>query len=123
MATDEKAPRSQGPPRSSSVPLDTIHHIAVVVSDIEEGVSWYTKHFHCIIEYIDETWALLQFANTKLALVLPHQHPAHFAIVREDAEKFGTLTTHRDGLKSIYMKDIAGNPLEILKEEAEPDAD
>jgi len=104
--------------------LDTIHHIAVVVPDIHEGVAWYTQHFHCTVEYIDETWALLNFANTKLALVLPEQHPNHFAITRPDAETFGTLTLHRDGLKSIYIQDLAGNPLEILKDDnAEPTAE
>ncbi len=97
--------------------LDSIHHIAVVVPDIKQGVTWYTEHFHCAIEYIDNTWALLNFANTKLALVLPHQHPNHFAVAREDAEKFGNMTTHRDGLQSTYIQDVAGNHLEIIKTE------
>ncbi len=116
MATHDAPKISKGRSHSLSKPLDTIHHIAVVVPDIEQGVEWYTEKFHCTIEYIDETWALLNFANTKLALVLPHQHPAHFAVARKDAEKFGTLTTHRDGLRSIYVKDMAGNSLEILED-------
>ncbi|MGB0910481.1 MAG: VOC family protein [Nitrospirales bacterium] len=101
----------------SDLALDRIHHIAVVVPNIQEGIDWYTDNFHCMIEYVDDTWALLKFANTKLALVLPHQHPGHFAVSRSDAERFGHLTTHRDGLQSIYINDIAGNPLEILKDE------
>ncbi|GJL65145.1 MAG: hypothetical protein NPIRA05_01160 [Nitrospirales bacterium] len=36
----------------------------------------------------------LSFANTKLASVLPGQHPAHFAVTRQDAETFGTLPEH-----------------------------
>ncbi|WP_447970896.1 VOC family protein [Nitrospira sp. M1] len=103
--------------------LDTIHHIAVVVPKIDEGVAWYTKQFHCTIEYVDDTWALLNFANTKLALVLPDQHPGHFAVTRQDAEIFGTLTEHRDGLKSIYIQDLAGNPLEILKAQTDKPVD
>ncbi|WP_454062898.1 VOC family protein [Candidatus Nitrospira salsa] len=102
--------------KASPNPLDAIHHIAVVVPEIGKGVAWYTDNFHCTVEYVDETWALLNFSNTKLALVLPDQHPAHFAVTRHDAEKFGTLTVHRDGLESIYIEDLAGNPLEILKD-------
>ena len=109
--------KSEGPKEEES--LDRIHHIAVVVSDIDKGVTWYTENFNCNVEYVDHTWALLNFQNTKLALVLPHQHPPHFALTRPDAEKFGNLTTHRDGLRSIYIKDVAGNPLEILKDDIE----
>ncbi|GJL56808.1 MAG: hypothetical protein NPIRA02_39400 [Nitrospirales bacterium] len=116
MPTDDKTDRN-AKVDSSHPALDRIHHIAVVVPNIEEGVAWYTENFHCTVEYVDDTWALLQFANTKLALVLPHQHPGHFAVTRHDAERFGTLTVHRDGLESIYIKDIAGNSLEILKNE------
>ena len=83
---------------------------------IGEAIDWYTKNFRCSVDYVDETWALLDFANTKLALVLPDQHPPHFGVVRSDAEKFGHLLTHRDGIASIYIKDLAGNSLEILKE-------
>ena len=97
--------------------LDRIHHIAVVVPDIQKGINWYTKNFHCTVEYVDATWALLNFANTQLALVLSHQHPGHFAVTRSDADKFGKLTRHRDGLKAIDIKDRAGNPLEILKDD------
>ncbi len=96
--------------------LDHFHHLAVVVPNIAEGVDWYTKNFHCTIDYLDTTWALLGFSNTKLALVLPDEHPAHFAITHPNADSFGKLTTHRDGLSSIYIKDVAGNALEILQD-------
>jgi catechol 2,3-dioxygenase-like lactoylglutathione lyase family enzyme len=96
--------------------LDHIHHIAVSVPNIATGVEWYTSRFNCEVEYVDRTWALLAFANTKLALVLPKQHPAHFALTRPDANKFGELVTHRDGLKSVYLTDAFGNSIEILEE-------
>ncbi len=115
--TRNEYPNEDGKTDSQTLLLDSIHHIAVVVPDIEKGVTWYTENFQCTVEYVDTTWALLNFANTKLALVLPHQHPGHFAVTRVDAETFGNLTTHRDGLKSIYIKDMAGNPLEIIKAE------
>lgn len=96
--------------------LDHIHHIAVSVPSIAKGVEWYTSRFDCEVEYVDTTWALLAFANTKLALVLPKQHPSHFALSRPDANKFGELVTHRDGLKSVYLTDAFGNSIEILEE-------
>lgn len=96
--------------------LDTIHHTAISVPDVAKAVEWYTSRFHCNVEYIDDTWALLVFANAKLALVLPQEHPAHVAISRPDANKFGELVTHRDGVKSVYITDVFGNSIEVLEE-------
>jgi catechol 2,3-dioxygenase-like lactoylglutathione lyase family enzyme len=96
--------------------LDQIHHIAISVPNIAKGLEWYTSRFNCNVEYVDKTWALLAFANCKLALVLPKEHPSHFALSRPDANKFGELVTHRDGLKSVYLTDAFGNSIEILEE-------
>lgn len=96
--------------------LDTIHHMAISVPDVAKAVEWYTSRFHCGVEYIDDTWALLVFANAKLALVLPQEHPGHVAISRPDANKFGELVTHRDGIKSVYITDIFGNAIEVLED-------
>jgi catechol 2,3-dioxygenase-like lactoylglutathione lyase family enzyme len=94
--------------------LDALDHVAIPVTNIAEAVAWYTAQFRCKISYQDETWALLTFANTRLALVIPEQHPAHIAFVNPDAERFGTLKTHRDGTRSCYVTDPAGNQLEIM---------
>jgi catechol 2,3-dioxygenase-like lactoylglutathione lyase family enzyme len=94
--------------------LDSIHHVALPVPDIKSAVEWYTKTFRCRINYQDATWAMLEFANVKLALVIPSQHPGHIAFEHPEAERFGTLKAHRDGTRSVYVKDPAGNPVEIL---------
>ncbi len=94
--------------------LDQMHHVAVQVDDVPRAAAWYGERFACEIEYQDETWALLCFANVRLALVLPGQHPAHFAVCRSDAEAFGELSRHRDGTRSVYTVDPWGNPIEIL---------
>jgi catechol 2,3-dioxygenase-like lactoylglutathione lyase family enzyme len=94
--------------------LDTIHHTAIQVKNIAKAVSWYTKHFKCEIEYQDESWAMLKFANTSIALVLPEQHPYHFAILRDDLSAYGESVLHRDGTRSAYIRDIDGNHLEML---------
>ena len=96
-------------------PLDPIHHVAVEVKDVERAIRWYTERFRCRVIYRDDTWAFLEFANIKLALVLPRQHPAHIAFLRGDAQSFGPLTPHRDGTESVYIKDSEGNSVEILK--------
>ena len=57
----------------------------------------------------------LEFENIKLALVLPEQHPFHFAILKDDVEKYGVPITHRDGSVSVYIKDRSGNNIEILR--------
>jgi len=96
------------------VQLDRLDHIAIPVEDVAAAVEWYCRTFRCTVKYQDQTWALLAFANTSLALVIPSQHPAHIGFVSPDAEKFGALKTHRDGTRSCYVNDPAGNAVEIL---------
>jgi catechol 2,3-dioxygenase-like lactoylglutathione lyase family enzyme len=100
--------------RDAAVTLDRIDHIAVSVRNIAEAVRWYTTTFRCAVTYQDETWAFLDFENTKLALVIPEQHPPHFAFTSRDAASFGPLKTHRDGTRSTYVKDPSGNTVEIM---------
>lgn len=95
--------------------MDTIHHIAIQVSDLPATLAWYKSQYDVKVTYEDESWALIQFANVALALVLPDQHPPHFAIISEHAERFGPLKTHRDGTASVYINDPAGNCIEMLK--------
>ncbi len=95
-------------------PLDSLHHVAISVRDIAEAVTWYTANFHCTIAYQDKSWAMLTFANTQLALVIPEEHPPHIAFTHPDAASFGPLKAHRDGTRSTYISDPAGNPVEIM---------
>jgi catechol 2,3-dioxygenase-like lactoylglutathione lyase family enzyme len=94
--------------------LDRIDHVAIAVPDVAEAVAWYTKTFRCAVTYQDATWAFLDFENTKLALVIPEQHPPHLAFTSPDAASFGPLKTHRDGTRSTYVRDPAGNSVEIM---------
>jgi catechol 2,3-dioxygenase-like lactoylglutathione lyase family enzyme len=94
--------------------LDSLDHVAIPVEDVASAVEWYRRTFRCEVKYQDATWALLRFANTSLALVIPSQHPAHIGFVSADAEQFGALKTHRDGTRSCYVNDPAGNSVEIL---------
>jgi catechol 2,3-dioxygenase-like lactoylglutathione lyase family enzyme len=77
--------------------LDSIDHIAIVVHNVKEAVAWYVERFHCRIDYQDDTWAQVSFANLRLAFVSQGQHRPHIGVKRPDAEKFGPLTPHRDG--------------------------
>ncbi|MAW09954.1 MAG: glyoxalase, partial [Candidatus Marinimicrobia bacterium] len=52
---------------------DILDHVAICTDSIEKSVIWYTENFKCDILYQDETWAMLEFENVKLALVLPDQ--------------------------------------------------
>src|SRR6266849_6370551 len=71
------------------------------------------SRFDCKLAYQDETWALVEFANISLAFVLSEQHPPHFAVLG-DPNAFGEPKTHRDGARSVYLKDPSGNDVEIL---------
>ncbi len=93
--------------------LDTVDHIAVAVTDVKNTVEWYLKNFQCKTVYQDDSWALLEFANIRIAFVLPQQHPPHFALLRDPA-LFGEPKTHRDGTRSVYVSDPSGNSVEVL---------
>jgi extradiol dioxygenase family protein len=93
--------------------FDTIDHLAVPVGDVQGTVDWYLKNFSCKVVYQDDTWALLEFANIRVAFVLPQQHPPHFALLR-DPSAFGKPKTHRDGTRSLYLSDPSGNSVEVL---------
>jgi catechol 2,3-dioxygenase-like lactoylglutathione lyase family enzyme len=95
--------------------LQSLHHVAIPVSDIGRAIDWYTRHFRCELKYQDATWALLKFANIHLALVTPEQHPPHIALVDPQAAAYGPLTLHRDGTRSIYIQDSEGNDVEIMQ--------
>jgi catechol 2,3-dioxygenase-like lactoylglutathione lyase family enzyme len=75
--------------------LDTVHHVAIAV---------------------DETWAMLEFANIRLALIAGKAHPPHVGLMKPNAAEFGPLKPHRDGTRSVYIEDPAGNWVEILDE-------
>jgi catechol 2,3-dioxygenase-like lactoylglutathione lyase family enzyme len=93
--------------------LATLDHVAVTVSNVKETVDWYTQKFSCTVKYQDETWAIVQFANVSLAFVLAEQHPPHFAVIG-DPSSYGEPKKHRDGTRSVYVKDPNGNSVEIL---------
>ena len=97
--------------------LDRVDHVAISVSEIAQTLDWYCRNFQCEVLYQDETWALVQFANIKLALVVPSQHPPHLGFFTPRAGDFGPLNPHRDGTKSVYITDPAGNSLELLETE------
>ena len=97
--------------------LDSIDHIAITVTDIKEAVEWYSGHFKCSIVYQDESWAYLDFANIRLALVVANEHPSHIGFAIENASQYGLLKTHRDGTRSVYVRDSAGNTVEMVEKD------
>ena len=95
--------------------MDQIQHVALVVSNIDDAIKWYQSRFDLEVTYSDKTWALLEFSNILMALVLPNQHPPHIAIELNNPNSFGSLTHHRDGTSSTYIKDPWGNSIEIMQ--------
>ena len=92
-----------------------IDHIAIVVSSPPEAADWYSNNFGAEILYSDETWSVVEFENIKLAFVVSHQHPAHFAFEVTDFDKKDVVKLHRDNSKSAYKKDPWGNIYELIK--------
>ena len=94
--------------------LDSLHHVAIQVADVTRAVQWYLEMFSCEVKWQDDTWALIKFANTSLALVVPGEHPPHLAFTMEEAEEHGELKAHRDGTRSVYISDSEGNVIECM---------
>ena len=95
-----------------------IDHIAFIVDDITSAVEWYTEHVGAEVVHHDKTWAMLKIFDTKLALVLPGTHPAHFAIKCASIKDFpcadSEVKTHRDASQYYYLKDPYGNAIEWI---------
>jgi catechol 2,3-dioxygenase-like lactoylglutathione lyase family enzyme len=98
-----------------------LDHVAVTTTDIPASIKWYADHFAATVLYQDKTWAFLQVGGNKIALVTPGQHPPHvaFSVTEEQlavASKTAgiSIDKHRDGSKGIYVKDPAGNAVELI---------
>jgi len=97
--------------------LSTLDHLAIVVTDLEKTVHWYRTSFGCEIVYEEKGMVVLQFANVKLALLLPSHEQPHLAIKRADATSFGLVHKNLDGTRSIFVSDPSGNLVELIQEE------
>ena len=95
--------------------MDNIDHIAVQTNNINESLKWYKDMFKCNVLFEDETWALIEFKNTKIALVVPEQHPPHIAIKRKNLEQYGNPVKHRDGSESVYIESPDRNTFELIR--------
>ena len=93
---------------------DSLPPVALATHHPPETLRWYREHFRCEVVYEDDTWAMLQFGNVQLALVVPEQHPPHLGFAVPGAGRFGPLKQHRDGTRSTYLADPAGNVVEML---------
>ena len=91
--------------------MERIDHVAIVVNNINRAIEWYTTYRDCKVKYQDDSWALLEFENINLALVLPHEHPPHIAFVDESIKG----EKHKDGSEYIYDHDTFGNIIERIK--------
>ena len=92
-----------------------IDHVALQVDNIYDAYEWYCGQFSANVAYFDQSWALLEFDNIKLALVLPNQHKNHIA-VEVNPEKYPNLDfkQHRDGSNYHYLQDPWGNCVELI---------
>ena len=98
-------------------------HIAILSTNIVGDVTFYLELFSdSVILYQDETWALLQIGDVKLALVSPGEHPAHISYrvgSRSELEELSSqfsasIKLHRDFSESFYIFDPSGNATEII---------
>lgn len=99
----------------------SLDHVAIQTTDIGGTAAFYVSQFGAEIIYQDASWAFLRLGQGKIALVNPQQHPPHIALrvsdedlQRASAKHGREITSHRDGTRGIYLKDPAGNTLELI---------
>lgn len=98
-------------------------HIAFVVKDVAEAVSYYSTTFDNVdVLYLDESWAFISVNGTKIAFVIESQHPQHLAMRIENKPEFDAaamqhgkkISVHRDLSESFYFTDPSGNVIEVM---------
>ena len=93
-----------------------IDHIALQVLDIQRSISWYTENLGAEVVYEDETWAMMNCGEIKIALVKEGTHPPHIAFrVNTESDfpcKVSEIKEHRDKSRYHYKKDPDGNSIE-----------
>ena len=93
-------------------------HLALNVKNIHGSVEWYRENLNAVVEYQDETWAMLNCGKIKIALTLDSQHPPHIAFRVDSISDFPEgceIKQHRDGSWYYYDKDSSGNVIEWVK--------
>tara|TARA_Y100001970_G_C14230849_1_gene858533 strand:- start:1973 stop:2278 length:306 start_codon:yes stop_codon:yes gene_type:complete len=95
--------------------MDKIDHVAIQTENIDKSVEWFLNKFKCNVKYQDESWAMIEFENMKIALVLPDQHPPHIAVTCDDIEKHGNPGKHRDGSDFLYIEGLDENIFELIR--------
>jgi catechol-2,3-dioxygenase len=98
-------------------------HVAFVVKNVAEAVSFYSATFENVeVLYLDESWAFISIDGTKIAFVIAEQHPPHLAMRIDDRSAFEAaamkhgkkISVHRDLSESFYFEDPSGNVVEIM---------
>lgn len=93
-----------------------LDHVALNVNSINESASWYSENLGADVLYEDETWAMLQVGESKLALTVASQHPPHLGFTVSELNDIpcAAPSYHRDGSAYHYVKDPDGNIIEFL---------
>ena len=93
----------------------SLDHVAINVDNINSTVEWYVNSVGATVEYIDDTWAMLDVGGSKLALTIRSQHPPHVAFRVACLEELGPeYREHRDGSCYVYRVDPSGNTVELI---------
>jgi len=99
--------------------FDTIDHITISISNLEQSIQWYLSSFACEVIHREKTLAILQFKNIKMVLSLPSDQRPHIGFVKKNASEFGEIMEQSDCCKSTFIADPTGNPVELVSETLE----
>ena len=100
----------------------TFDHVAQQVDDVAAAVEWYCRTISgARVLYQDATWAFVEAAGTKVALIRQGDHPDHVAwrVSEEELERLAaannrTIRAHRDRTRSFYIAAPGGRWIEFI---------
>lgn len=95
-----------------------LDHIAIVVENIREALTWYSNLFPIEVLYEDDSWGLVKVPSIgiKIAFVLKTEHPGHIGIAVDKMPDWAEKGNfHRDGSEYHYEVDPWGNALEFVR--------
>ncbi len=97
-----------------------LDHMAIIGNDPQAASQWYVDQFDAEPIYADDSRALIEFDNVKLAFVIKGQHPPHLAFKTRECAEGDKVKKHRDGSELVYKRNPWGNFYELIRY---PDSD
>ena len=94
--------------------MDTLHHVAISVTDIAKAVEWFRTRLDCRVAYQDDTWAWSSSPTWGSRWSCPRSTRRTWGSCAPTRSRSARSRAHRDGTRSTYLAGPDGNVIEIV---------